>query len=517
MRWTLQLHHLPPEIVERFAVYLHPREVLALRALSRAAAASLRFDLSVPFALKNLVTLVFSPQPPSISPSSSSPTLFSASSASLAYSIDVGRENAAILPAQQQPTAFSASSSRSTSSRRHNHGAFSMAALRTVDWDHVPPTYWVALVHLFGMNQEILSTLCQIDLGPSIDDVCRSTNLWLIRQRRSKLAHAIRAAYEIADVDLEPHVVSLDERIDGLFTHLSCWTVLALLDHMESVIAVHEICVRMGFTVPIHAIFLFAAGAGSHATVRWCVRTLSELPQSLESAPLVVRNSSDIVSPEFHKRVLNIAIQVSARHGRNVGSVLPTLLAMPGADAGADGNLAIRSACRYGRLEAVRILLEDSKVDGRANHGDPFISACAGGHIDVVRLLLSATVIRPAVEASRTAFSLPSLMARVPLVDPTLMDHAALKEACKAGHLPIVILLLAEVPSARGPRVLRDAFVLACEGGALDVVKLLLSQRGVDSPTVREIGTATAKRHGHQNVATFLMSSWSRGVLGIGR
>lgn len=109
-------------------------------------------------------------------------------------------------------------------------------------------------------------------------------------------------------------------------------------------------------------------------------------------------------------------------------NVIRVLLGDERVDPAANGNAAIREACRYGNVATVRILLSDERVNPADNNNAALRKACRYGNVATVRILL---------EDER--------------VDPTANNNAALRKACKYNNAEVVRLLLA---CARGNEII---------------------------------------------------------------
>jgi hypothetical protein len=143
------------------------------------------------------------------------------------------------------------------------------------------------------------------------------------------------------------------------------------------------------------------------------------------------------------------------------------------ADFGVWGPTPLRSACRGGRLEVVRWLLDQGAVIGNA-----LCYASAGGHLPMVRLLLERGAD-------------PTLT----IDEPYSSDHEStpLIKACTGGHLETVRCLLDHPIAAAtinnrsrwGP----TALWWAAGFGYVSMVRALL-EKGAD-PTIAESYTGT--------------------------
>lgn len=107
------------------------------------------------------------------------------------------------------------------------------------------------------------------------------------------------------------------------------------------------------------------------------------LIQLLLSDPRTVLNAQD-----------NVALQTAVKQADV--DALKTLLASPSTNPAANGNMAIRQACRRDtfdytgttRAEAVRLLLQDARVDPAVNNNEPLRNAAGTMFVAAVELLL---------------------------------------------------------------------------------------------------------------------------------
>ena len=134
-----------------------------------------------------------------------------------------------------------------------------------------------------------------------------------------------------------------------------------------------------------------------------------------------------------------------------------TLLRHPGVDPGVGNNRAMKRAARAGRVEVVRLLLQDDRAHP-AEEGDNYAIELAAhyGHTEVVELLLGD-----------------------PRVDPCGNNNYCIRYAAREGHVDIVRLLLGD-PRVDPAGEESQALCGAVEMGHIDVAKLLLEDGRVD-------------------------------------
>jgi hypothetical protein len=64
------------------------------------------------------------------------------------------------------------------------------------------------------------------------------------------------------------------------------------------------------------------------------------------------------------------------------------LIADGRADPAANNNKAIRSACKYGHIEVLKILLSDKRTDPSCNNNQCVRRACKRSYLEMVKLLI---------------------------------------------------------------------------------------------------------------------------------
>jgi ankyrin repeat protein len=132
------------------------------------------------------------------------------------------------------------------------------------------------------------------------------------------------------------------------------------------------------------------------------------------------------------------------------------LLIDRGKDPSVGRQLAIRTASYHGRVDVVRVLLQDPRVIPSTVDNLPIRVAAQHGNVELVKLLLAD-----------------------PRVDPACKNDTPLNEAARNGHAEVVSLLLADsrVHPARGKE---HAIHFAAVSGCLTVVNVLLEDPRVD-------------------------------------
>jgi ankyrin repeat protein len=145
-------------------------------------------------------------------------------------------------------------------------------------------------------------------------------------------------------------------------------------------------------------------------------------------------------------------------------------------------TILFQESIRQGRVEVVRLLLSENRVDPSYDDDDAIQSASDNGHIEVVRLLLSDN-----------------------RVDPSTYNNFAIQSASSNGHVEVVRLLLSDNRvdlSDQGNSAIR----LASSNGHVEVVRLLLSDNRVDPSDCGNFAIQSASSNGHVEVVRLLLS-----------
>ncbi|KNC52817.1 uncharacterized protein AMSG_08957 [Thecamonas trahens ATCC 50062] len=164
-------------------------------------------------------------------------------------------------------------------------------------------------------------------------------------------------------------------------------------------------------------------------------------------------------------------------------------------------NAAFRYAAAHGQTAVLALLLKDRRVDPSAGNNEALRVAIKGSHRDVVALLAGDARVDPSVShnhairwASRNGYDdiVMTLLAD-DRVDPGSYGNQAIQSACDKGHTRVVELLLADdrVDPAAADNY---AFRAACDRGWADVVSLLLGDRRVDPTDKDNYGLRFAAR-----------------------
>ena len=158
-----------------------------------------------------------------------------------------------------------------------------------------------------------------------------------------------------------------------------------------------------------------------------------------------------------------------------------------------EDNSPLYTACQYGRVDDVRLLLAQPGININQARDDgvtPLIIACYNGHADVVKLLLVKEDLDVNLDTNKGA--------------------TPLSTACIRGHANVVKLLLArkEIKINQGEKSGATPLYIACAKGHVDVVKLLLYNKYIDVNLAQKDGQTPlymACIQGHVDVVKLLL------------
>lgn len=198
----------------------------------------------------------------------------------------------------------------------------------------------------------------------------------------------------------------------------------------------------------------------------------------------------------------NITLEMKSMFISKQYAMVKIILLDDRVDLSANANLIFRLAAKYGSKKIVELLLGSANteyIDPTANNNEAIISACGYGHMDIVNILLS--IIPPVGTDGRAR----------PPIDPTVENNIAFIKAVTYNHLNIVKILLnppnnhqSADPSAQHNKAIRIASKL----GHRQIVSYLLSlDEGYGiNPTEcnnESFRTAVTRNH-HQTVKELL-------------
>lgn len=184
-------------------------------------------------------------------------------------------------------------------------------------------------------------------------------------------------------------------------------------------------------------------------------------------------------------------------------------------------------ACLLGRLEVVRFLAEELRVDtGRVDKdgNSPFLMACQEGHLGVIQYLsgnpCNVNIERPST-GGWTPFSCACFQGCIDVVrflggigvDMERTDDRGFSPfhaACQEGHLEVAKYLTEALGNKLNPNLGNNlgatAFFLACGKGHLPLVRFLADELGADVTKARNNGRTpfyVACRYGNLDVVRY--------------
>jgi ankyrin repeat protein len=207
----------------------------------------------------------------------------------------------------------------------------------------------------------------------------------------------------------------------------------------------------------------------------------------------------------------NYAIRYAAEYGRV--EMVKLLLADDRVDPSVNDNFAIQLAAENGHIEVVKLLLADDRVDPSARGNYAIRFAAETGHIEMVKLLLTDDRVDPS-DNNNYAIQLAAYYGHTEVVkqlladkrvDPSAEDNYAIRHAALKGHTEVVKLLLTDKkvdPSADD----NYAIIYATENGHIEVVKLLLADKRVDPSAEYNFAIRYAADNGHTEIVKLLLA-----------
>jgi ankyrin repeat protein len=167
----------------------------------------------------------------------------------------------------------------------------------------------------------------------------------------------------------------------------------------------------------------------------------------------------------------------------------------------------LQSTVENGHTEIVELLLKDGRADPSNKNNNAIISACYNNHLDIIKMLLDDKRVDPTIYNNLPLqdvceignVEVVKLLLADSRVDPTSLDNRAFQNACYNGNIDIVKLLLED------KRVVPDnkAFQNACQQGHFDIVEFLL--KDVDPADKQNLAIRLATLHGHTKCVELLM------------
>ena len=183
--------------------------------------------------------------------------------------------------------------------------------------------------------------------------------------------------------------------------------------------------------------------------------------------------------------------------------------------AGHDKCYTLRLACRYGKLDIVKLLVVHYRVNISAFENVALNEACKYGQIEILKYILSSLNFYQKYTSyiSRELMSPPfhdrhanviSLLLEDGRFDPSDQNNQAIIKAAQMGNLEIVKILLQDSrvdPSDQN----NEAIVRAAENGNLETVKLLLLDPRVDPSDQNNEAINSASRKGYVEIVKLLI------------
>lgn len=176
-----------------------------------------------------------------------------------------------------------------------------------------------------------------------------------------------------------------------------------------------------------------------------------------------------------------------------------------------DLYVVFRVAVVYGRVDMVKLLLDDYDVDPGAYDNQAIVDAVLNGETDMVEYLLALDDVndgdgldRTIIEASRLGdLGIVKLLAASPDVHVAAQHNQAIVEAARNGYLDVVEFLMS-LPAADASDQHNWALIDASNRGDLPMVKLLASSEDVRESTSAMVALAVAMDNGHSEIADYL-------------
>jgi ankyrin repeat protein len=156
-----------------------------------------------------------------------------------------------------------------------------------------------------------------------------------------------------------------------------------------------------------------------------------------------VKNYIEEVEPD-----LNEALSIAAEMG--FIDAVKLLLSDSRVPFSAEDNYALEVATGNGHTEVVKLLLSDSRIDPSAEDNEAFINAIRGPYLEIIQTLLSDSRVDPSaqrsiglvVAAGNGHLEIVKLLLSDSRVDPSARNNHALIEAVKNGHFEIAKLIV---------------------------------------------------------------------------
>jgi Ankyrin repeats (3 copies) len=162
----------------------------------------------------------------------------------------------------------------------------------------------------------------------------------------------------------------------------------------------------------------------------------------------------------------------------------------------------LHTVCTTGNLPVLKYLVEEVKVNIRADHDHAVIVASKHGHLEMVQYLEGRGANIHAL--NNCAFQLASKEGHLEVVKYLAGKGAdirgVLASACYGGHLEVITYLLEQGASAR------HMMEWTCRYGRVEIVKYLVEEVKVNIHAERDEALRVASQHGQLEVVKYLIS-----------
>ncbi len=354
----------------------------------------------------------------------------------------------------------------------------------------------------------------------------------LANLEQSKMVMALGMLY-VKDAHLfMPHVFFMKEVLNAKalsrlllveFLHVRASAKLQVndydtLNHLESPVKERAILYMLAhlFSIELRNIIFYSVFNGYADVLRFLVedRKVDILPYEDDIMLLAVRNG--------HVEVLQVLLDEGGNPAKNENNaiveasgygkleIVRLLLKDKRVDpgAGAEKNLALNFAARGGHTEILRLLINDKRVD--LWDTDLIVSAASNGRTEAVRFLLEDGRFNPGVDDNSAIkyaamYQYPEvvlLLLQDERVDPSIYDNIVVQYASKMGEMVILRHLLSDERVSSTYDSL-DALEEASANGRIEAVRLLL-QKVSDEEDISQ-ALISASFYGQEEVVRLLL------------
>jgi len=170
-------------------------------------------------------------------------------------------------------------------------------------------------------------------------------------------------------------------------------------------------------------------------------------------------------------------------------------------------QLQFRQACEQGNLQQANHLIIQTGVTDWV-HG--FLEACKAGHLEIVKILIDRGILKNKKGRSQVdqAFTFACTHGHVPIVELLYLNNIhsdnedCLRLGVTHGHLPIVKLAI-----AKGATDIHRAKQTACRQGNLEILRFLLGIERSRPPLLSSL-METACQSGQLSIVSFLITQF---------